>query len=93
MGDDGIMKQHKTHGLYEMPRHLAHPGRGSRVDEGQIMGRSGRWYRFEQHELMVRDFYVRASSLTEARRLVREHKSGPVDLMAALESSLSDATR
>lgn len=35
-----------------------------------------RWYQFEQHELMVRSFFVRARTLKEARQLVRRHPSG-----------------
>lgn len=34
------------------------------------------WYEFEQVEIMTRPFYVRARTLDDARRLVREHKSG-----------------
>jgi hypothetical protein len=35
-----------------------------------------RWYEFEQREVLVRPFWVRARSLKEAQRMVRESKSG-----------------
>lgn len=35
-----------------------------------------RWYEFEQHETIVRLFYVKAPSRREAQRMVREDRCG-----------------
>jgi hypothetical protein len=36
----------------------------------------GRWYEFDQVEVLVRPFYVQAPSLRAARRIVSANKSG-----------------